>query len=43
VSRVINRSPLLSDDTRKHVEGVIGNLGYVPNPRRARWRCGAIS
>jgi LacI family transcriptional regulator len=33
VSRVINRSPLLSDDTRKHVEGVISNLGYVPNPQ----------
>jgi LacI family transcriptional regulator len=33
VSRVINRSPLLSDDTRKHVEGVIANLGYVPNPQ----------
>lgn len=33
VSRVINRSSLLSDDTRKHVEGVIGNLGYVPNPQ----------
>ncbi|MDB5706785.1 MAG: LacI family transcriptional regulator [Sphingomonas bacterium] len=33
VSRVINRSPLLSDDTRKHVEGVISGLGYVPNPQ----------
>jgi len=33
VSRVINRSPLLSDDTRKHVEGVIRGLGYVPNPQ----------
>jgi LacI family transcriptional regulator len=33
VSRVINRSPLLSDDTRKHVERVIGELGYVPNPQ----------
>src|SRR4051812_33180096 len=33
VSRVINRSALLSDDTRKHVEGVISGLGYVPNPQ----------
>lgn len=33
VSRVINRSPLLSEDTRKHVEGVISGLGYVPNPQ----------
>ncbi len=33
VSRVINRSPLLSDDTRKHVEDVISGLGYVPNPQ----------
>lgn len=33
VSRVINRSSLLSDDTRKHVERVIGELGYVPNPQ----------
>jgi LacI family transcriptional regulator len=33
VSRVINRSPLLSDETRKHVEGVISGLGYVPNPQ----------
>ncbi|MEO9131709.1 MAG: LacI family DNA-binding transcriptional regulator [Sphingomonas sp.] len=33
VSRVINRSPLLSDDTRKHVEEVISGLGYVPNPQ----------
>ncbi|MBW8842491.1 MAG: LacI family DNA-binding transcriptional regulator [Sphingomonadales bacterium] len=33
VSRVINRSPLLNDDTRKKVEDVIGKLGYVPNPQ----------
>jgi len=33
VSRVINRSPLLNDDTRKKVEHVIGQLGYVPNPQ----------
>lgn len=33
VSRVINRSPLLNDDTRKKVEDVIGQLGYVPNPQ----------
>src|SRR6476620_9229728 len=33
VSRVINRSPLLNEDTRKKVEDVIGPLGYVPNPQ----------
>ena len=33
VSRVINRSPLLNEDTRRRVEEVIGGLGYVPNPQ----------
>ncbi len=33
VSRVINRSPLLNDETRRRVEEVIGGLGYVPNPQ----------
>lgn len=33
VSRVINRSPLLKPDTRKKVEAVIRDLGYVPNPQ----------
>jgi LacI family transcriptional regulator len=33
VSRVINRSPLLNDDTRKRVLEVIAALGYVPNPQ----------
>ena len=33
VSRVINRSALLSDDTRSRVETVIAELGYVPNPQ----------
>jgi len=33
VSRVINRSPLLSDEMRKHVEEVIAELGYIPNPQ----------
>ncbi len=33
VSRVINRSPLLTDDTRERVEKVILDLGYVPNPQ----------
>lgn len=33
VSRVINRSALLSDDTRIKVEAVIADLGYVPNPQ----------
>ncbi len=33
VSRVINRSPLLGDETRARVEAVIGDLGYIPNPQ----------
>lgn len=33
VSRVINRSALLSQDTREKVEAVIAELGYVPNPQ----------
>jgi LacI family transcriptional regulator len=33
VSRVINRSPLLNEDTRKRVLEVISDLGYVPNPQ----------
>ncbi len=33
VSRVINRSPLLNDDTRKRVLDVIRDIGYVPNPQ----------
>lgn len=33
VSRVINRSPLLNDDTRDRVQAVIKDLGYIPNPQ----------
>jgi LacI family transcriptional regulator len=33
VSRVINRSPLLNEETREKVEQVIRELGYVPNPQ----------
>ena len=33
VSRVINRSPLLNEETRERVEKVIRELGYVPNPQ----------
>jgi LacI family transcriptional regulator len=33
VSRVINRSPLLHDETRERVEAVIRETGYVPNPQ----------
>jgi LacI family transcriptional regulator len=33
VSRVINRSPLLNEETRDKVEKVIRALGYVPNPQ----------
>ena len=33
VSRVINRSPMLSPETRAKVEAIIAELGYVPNPQ----------
>lgn len=33
VSRVINRSELIKPDTRKKIEAVIAELGYVPNPQ----------
>ena len=33
VSRVINNSALLNDDTRERIEKVISDLGYVPNPQ----------
>jgi len=33
VSRVINNSPLLNEETRDRVEKVIRQIGYVPNPQ----------
>ena len=33
VSRVINRSPLLNEDTRERIEQVIRDLDFVPNPQ----------
>ncbi|NJC09608.1 LacI family transcriptional regulator [Polymorphobacter fuscus] len=33
VSRVINRSPLLNEETRKRVDDVIRQTGYIPNPQ----------
>ncbi len=33
VSRVINKSPLLSEKTRDKVEKVIKDIGFVPNPQ----------
>jgi LacI family transcriptional regulator len=33
VSRVINRSPLLNEETRAKVDAVIQKAGYVPNPQ----------
>ena len=36
VSRVINESERVSPDTRRRVEAAIAELGYVPEPPRAR-------
>ena len=33
VSRVINRSPLLNEETRRRVEAVVADIGYTPNPQ----------
>lgn len=33
VSRVINNSPLLNEETRERVATIIRQLGYVPNPQ----------
>lgn len=33
VSRVINQSPLVREDTRKRVQAVIDALGFVPDPQ----------
>ncbi|WP_076071476.1 LacI family DNA-binding transcriptional regulator [Sphingomonas montana] len=33
VSRVINRSPLLNEATRRRVDAVIQETGYIPNPQ----------
>ena len=33
VSRVLNRSPMLKEDTRERVVKAIAQLGYVPNPQ----------
>lgn len=33
VSRVINRSALLGEETRARVEAVIRDIGYIPNPQ----------
>lgn len=33
VSRAINRSPLLNEETRRRVAAVIADLRYVPNPQ----------
>lgn len=36
VSRVINDSPLLTEETRDKVKLVIAEHGYVPNPQIGR-------
>jgi LacI family transcriptional regulator len=33
VSRVLNKSPFVSPDTRERVEKIIADLGYVPDPQ----------
>ena len=33
VSRIINRSPLVSEDTRKRVEAIIAQYGFRPDPQ----------
>ena len=33
VSRVINRSPLLNEETRQRVDAIIRQTGYIPNPQ----------
>jgi len=33
VSRVINRSPALNEETRQRVQDVIRQVGYIPNPQ----------
>jgi len=33
VSRVLNRAPSLTDNTRRRVETAMGELGYSPNPQ----------
>jgi LacI family transcriptional regulator len=33
VSRVINRSPFLKEDTRKRVEAIMAETGYAPDPQ----------
>ena len=43
VSRVINASPFVRDDTRERIEAVIAELGYAPDPRRAAWPTAARS
>ncbi len=40
VSRVINNSPLVSDETRKRVQDAIGALNYVPNTTARRLSLG---
>ena len=33
VSRVINDSPLVNEDTRKGIKGLIAKIGYQPDPQ----------
>ena len=37
VSLVINKSPLVKDETRQRAERAIQELGYVPNLMRVDW------
>ena len=43
VSRVINQSPFVRDETRERIEAVIAEWGYAPDPRPGAWRSAARS
>ena len=38
VSRVVNRDPMVADDTRESIERLVAELGYVPNDAARRMR-----
>ncbi len=38
VSRVVNRDPMVAEETRSNVERLVAELGYVPNDAARRMR-----